>query len=91
MGNARYWNSNFFFTLMTTLEKGQQALIKRLMSEDGWDILTGILLASYVSRLRDEPITGMNEFETLRDLHTKQGKVEGLTEFFSNVEQMNFD
>lgn len=73
------------------LDKGQQALIKRYIKEDGWDTLTGVVLASYISNLTENPITGTNEFETLRELHTRQGKVEGLTEFFSEVEKMNFE
>lgn len=73
-----------------TPDKGQIAQLKRLVQEDGWDILTGVVLAGYLEKI-NVPITGNNEFETLRDLHTQQGKEEGLKDFFDYVEKMGFE
>jgi hypothetical protein len=72
------------------LDKGQIALLKKLVRDDGWDVLM-LALAQHIDKLNSEPITGNTEFETLRALHTKQGQVDGLTEFFSDIEKMNFN
>ena len=72
------------------LDKGQAALLKRLMQDDGWDVLK-IVLNNRLLRLSSEPITGSSAFEELRALHKKQGKLEGLVEFFDDTEKMAFD
>jgi hypothetical protein len=76
---------------MATLDKGQKSLLKRLIREnDGWDVLE-LALAQYIDEIQREKVTGSSEFETLRMLHTNQGKVDGLKEFFERVERVDFE
>lgn len=75
---------------MANLDKGQEAHLKALVRSDGWDVLM-LALAEHIDKLNAEEITGSSEFETLRALHLKQGKVGGLTDFFDKVEQQNFE
>ena len=72
------------------IDKGQQARIKDLLRHDGWDALT-LFLLERISKIQGEEVTGNNDFETLRALHKNQGKVEGLKDFFNDVERMSFD
>lgn len=73
------------------LDKGQSMLLKKMMQhDDGWDILI-LALGQYVEHLNVDRTYGSNEFETLRDLHVKQGKVDGVKEFFDQVQQLNFN
>jgi hypothetical protein len=71
-------------------DKQQISRLKQLVQDDGWDVLRAIL-AQHIVELDQQEITGNNEFETLRELHKKQGKVEGLAEFFDKVEKLDFD
>lgn len=45
------------------------------------------IAAQYVRDLEHEEITGSNEFETLRALHIRQGKVDILMNFLSDIEK----
>lgn len=73
------------------LDKGQLALLKKMMQhDDGWDVLL-LAMGNYVEKLNAERICGSSEFETLRDLHTKQGKSEGVQEFINQIQEMNFN
>ena len=49
------------------------------------------LLGDHITAINDEEIVGNNEFESLRMLHTNQGKVKGLEEFFDKLERGAFD
>ncbi len=69
-------------------DKNQKARIKQWIrdGEGSYDILIG-LLAQYINQNNPvTDVTGENEFQTLRALHTSQGKVEGVKEFFNQVE-----
>lgn len=68
------------------LDRLQKQTLQRMVKEDSWDILV-YSLKEYIDRIQAEEVIGSNEFETLRTLHIKQGKISGLTEFFSKVEQ----
>ena len=59
--------------------------IKWLMKTEQWDSILRFF-AYKIGQWNDEKTTGTNEFETLRMLHTKQGKVEGLEEFMNQLE-----
>lgn len=75
---------------MAKIDKVQVSALKRLMTTPGWDVLEQIL-ATRVSKLKGQEVNGSNEFETLRMLHKNQGKVEGLVEFFNDLETQSFD
>ena len=70
------------------MDKLQLQLIKRLIMDDGWDALM-VARDEYIAKNSIESITGNSEFETLRELHKKQGKIEGLKEFFEDLERNN--
>ena len=75
---------------METLTKGQRAQIKSIMTDARWDAVmrfVGLKLAQW----REEGISGQNAFEELRALHKRDGKVEGITEVFDQMEQQAFD
>ena len=72
------------------IDKNQGAAVKRLMQTDAWAIVEQAL-ANRVARLRAGEINGSDAFETLRMLHKQQGKIEGLVEFFDDLERQAFD
>lgn len=72
------------------LNKAEISQLKQLMKEEGWEILLRVL-AGYINELNAENITGQNAFEALRALHSRQGKVEGLTEFFEHLDKKAFE
>lgn len=75
---------------MAKITLTQSSALKRLMQTDAWDVVDQAL-ANRVNKLRGEPVSGQNEFETLRMLHVHQGKVDGLIEFFDDLEKLVFD
>ena len=40
------------------IDKSQAMLLKRLVQDDGWDILTGVVLKSFIDDLKKDEITG---------------------------------
>lgn len=75
---------------MAKIDKTQAAALKRLMATDAWSVLEQAL-DNRLMKLKKEEVNGSNEFETLRMLHKVQGKIEGLVEFFDDVEKLAFD
>lgn len=74
---------------ITIKEKSDKAKIKEWIRDSGgsYDILI-TLLAQYINQNNPvSEVTGENEFQTLRTLHTSQGKVEGVKEFLDQVEK----
>jgi len=75
---------------MPLLSKPEIGQLQQLMKEDGWEILLR-QLADYIDKVNAEKVTGANEFESLRMLHTNQGRVDGLTEFFDKLDKKAFE
>lgn len=75
---------------MAKIDKAQRSALKRLMTSPGWDVLEQAL-ANRLATLRKEPIVGGTAHEELRMLHKQQGKIEGLVEFFDDVEKQVLD
>lgn len=75
---------------MAQFTKAQQAQIRSLMKDDRWDSVMRFV-AIKLDQWRDEKISGQTEFETLRSLHTRDGKVEGVKEVFDGMEQQAFE
>ena len=71
---------------MAKLDKKDSAQILSLMEHKGWDTLIK-LVAMTISDLNARKSSGTNAFETLRSLHTREGKVDGLTEFFEGLDR----
>ena len=72
------------------LNKAEQSQVRSLMKEDRWDIVIKFL-GEKLDQWRSEKIVGQNAFESLRMLHTRDGKVEGVNEFFEQLERGAFD
>ena len=68
--------------------KLEKAKLKEWMreTEGSYDVMIA-LLSAYKTALQMEEVTGENEFQTLRELHIKQGKVAGVKEFFEQIER----
>lgn len=71
--------------MITKLQQNQ--IRKMIQSDDGWDALE-LALADYIDRLNAATVSGANAFETLRDVHRREGGVEHLKAFFNQVETM---
>lgn len=74
----------------TGLNKAQQAQVRSLMKEDRWDAVMRFV-ALKIDQWRTQKISGNSEFETLRDLFTRDGKVEGVLEVFDQLERQAFE
>lgn len=72
------------------MKRAEASALKSLMKESGWSVLEQ-KLADHITKLEAEKVVGGNAFEELRALHTKQGKVDGLREFFDMLERGAFD
>ncbi len=72
------------------LSSADKARIKQLMKTDEWESVVRFF-AIKITQWKDEKITGGSEFETLKSLHTNQGKVDGLEEFMNQLEQQAFE
>lgn len=64
--------------------------IKHLMKSDEWESVIRFF-AYKIGKWKDEEIIGATEFETLKNLHRSQGKVEGLSEFMEQLERQAFE
>lgn len=71
---------------MSKLNKIDSGAVLALMEHKGWETLLK-LVALTINELNSRPVTGTNEFETLRSLHVMEGKVEALEQFFNELEQ----
>lgn len=67
--------------------KAEASAIRTIMQGAGWEVIVK-LHGEKIEKLRAEKVTGTNEFETLRALHIREGKVEALTEFFEELENL---
>ena len=70
------------------LNSAQNQQIKALIKNDGWDVMM-FLLADQIDTLNRETIEGQDAFNTLKNLHLREGKVAGLTEFFERIERQD--
>lgn len=68
------------------LERIERAQIKSLMQDDRWNGFEKAV-ALYLAMLREEKIGGQNEFETLRALHSRDGKIEGINGLLKELEE----
>lgn len=68
----------------------QKAQIKSWMSEESYDAVHQFY-QNRIQEIQSEPITGRNAFEELRALHYKQGRIEELDKFFSDLERQSYE
>lgn len=72
-------------TARETEEKQLMAKVRTLMMTDEWDALMRLVNRRVVNLSR-EPVTGRDAFETLRALHTREGRIDGLLKFFDDLD-----
>ena len=71
---------------MARLSKTDSSALMSLVDRPGWQAL--IKLASMtINDLNSRKAAGMNEFEVLRSVFTREAKVEALQEFFDGIEK----
>jgi hypothetical protein len=70
---------------MAKLNKTESSQLLAMMERPGWAALIK-LVAMTVDDLNGREVSGQNEFETLRFVFTRQGKVDALKEFFNGIE-----
>ena len=71
---------------MARLSKTDSSALMAMMDRPGWTAL--IKLASMtINELNAREVSGSNEFEVLRSLFTREGRVGGLKEFFDGIEK----
>jgi len=75
---------------MTQLNKLQKAQIKQWLNEDSYQAVFQFF-SNRIQELESQEITGNNEFETLRELHKKQGAVEALKNFFNDLDKQGYE
>ena len=68
------------------MDKLAKAQIKAILNDQRFD---GVVKAyeEYCDKVRKENVIGNTEFETLRNVFMKEGKLQGIKEFFDNLEQ----
>lgn len=72
------------------LTKPEQSAIKSLMKEDRWNAVIKFV-ALKLDQWREQQINGATAHEELRALHKRDGKVEGVTELFDQMERQAYD
>jgi hypothetical protein len=72
------------------LTKEQRFQLKSFVKSDVWDLMMKCVYEK-IGQLNAERQSGTNAFETLRAIHYRDGKVDGLTEFFSELEKNGFE
>lgn len=68
------------------MDKRTQQQIKTLLNDPKFDAIV-IFYKEYCDKVKDENAIGNNTFETLRNTFTKEGKLQGLKDFFDNLEK----
>ena len=59
-----------------------------LMDKPGWSALLA-LVAATINELNAREVTGQNEFEIIRSVFIREGRVGALKEFFNDIENGN--
>lgn len=72
------------------ITNADKARIKQLMKTDEWESVIKFY-AHKLNQWNSEKITGVSAFDTLKNLHSQQGKVEGLEEFMNQLEQQAYE
>ncbi len=68
------------------ITKEERGSLLRLLKSDDWDIILR-LLNEQEMEWNSQPTGGNTEFEVIRAVYKKEGKVEGVKEFFEILEQ----
>ncbi len=71
---------------MASLTKAEKSQIKALMREPGWSAFLRFV-ALKTGQWKEAAISGKDAFETLRALHSRDGKVDGVTELLDEMER----
>ena len=76
--------------MTTTLTSAEKKQIKGIMKLEGWDAVMRFV-GLKLDQWQAESVTGQSAFEELRALHKRDGKIEGVTEIFDQLEKQGFD
>lgn len=69
------------------LNKAERSALKALLREPGWEAMLK-LYKTLTDKNNATEASGTNAFETLRALHVKQGKNDGMTELMNEAERL---
>ena len=67
------------------MDKLASQQIKAILNDQRFDGVVKFY-EEYCDKIRKENVIGNNEFETLRNVFVKEGKLQGIKEFFDNLE-----
>ena len=71
------------------MDKLKSNQLKALARTEQWDALISFT-EEVIRKWQDENVIGLTEFDTLRLLFTRDGKVAGLKEFFKFLEENSY-
>ena len=71
------------------MEKLQQQQLKALARTENWEALVAFT-EEVIQRWQRENVIGATEFETVKLLFMREGKVAGLKEFFKFLDENSF-
>lgn len=63
-------------------------MVMKMMETPGWGALMK-LVATTINELNAREVTGQNEFEIIRSVFIREGRVGALKEFFNDIENGN--
>lgn len=67
------------------IDKLAKQQIKALLNDNRFDGIVSFY-EEYCDKIRKENVIGNNEFETLRNVFLKEGKLQGIKNFFDELE-----
>jgi hypothetical protein len=87
--------ANSFFTgigvsiKLNILDKLKQQQLKALARTENWDALVSFT-EDVIKRWQDENVIGATEFDTMKLLFMREGKIIGLREFFKYLDENSY-
>jgi hypothetical protein len=73
---------------MSKINKLESGMVMKMMETPGWGALMK-LVATTINELNAREVTGQNEFEIIRSVFIREGRVGALKEFFNDIENGN--
>ena len=71
------------------MDKLSQNKLKALARTEQWEALTSYV-DEVIKRWQDENVIGATEFETMKLLFMREGKISGLREFFKYLDENSY-
>lgn len=73
------------------LNRAEKSMLAGLMKDDKWDVLMKFVNGYIDEWNKVDNITGNTEFEFMREILTRKGKVEGLKEVLESLDRAVFE